>query len=73
MAIHPSQVEPINTAFSPTADELAYARRVVVAFEAAEAAGAASLQLDGQMVDYPLVEAAQRILDLAEALTATRR
>lgn len=73
MAIHPSQVEPINTAFSPTAEELAYARRVVAAFEASEAAGAASLQLDGQMIDYPIVEAAQRILDLADALEANRR
>ncbi len=72
MAIHPTQVEPINTAFSPSAGEMAYARRVVAAFEAAEAAGEASIQLDGQMIDYPIVEAAQRILDMADALEANR-
>jgi citrate lyase subunit beta/citryl-CoA lyase len=68
MAIHPTQVEPINAAFSPTVEELAYAKRVVAAFEAAEAVGNASVQLDGQMIDYPIVEAAQRILDTAAAL-----
>ncbi len=72
MAIHPSQVEPINTAFSPTLDELENAKRVVAAFEAAETAGEASIQLDGQMIDYPIVEAAQRILDMADALEANR-
>ncbi len=73
MAIHPTQVEPINSAFSPTSGELEYAKRVVAAFEAAEAAGEASLQLDGQMIDYPIVEAAQRILNMANALEAKRR
>jgi citrate lyase subunit beta/citryl-CoA lyase len=72
MAIHPTQVEPINAAFSPTSDELEYAKRVVAAFEAAEAAGKASVQLDGQMIDYPIVEAAQRIIDMANALAANR-
>ncbi len=65
MAIHPSQVEPINTIFSPTLDEVAFARRVVAAFEAAEAQGLASIQLDGQFIDYPIVESAQRILAMA--------
>lgn len=72
MAIHPTQVEPINNAFSPTPDELEHAKRVVAAFETAEAAGEASIQLDGQMIDYPIVEAAQRILDMADALEANR-
>ncbi|ETX08759.1 MAG: hypothetical protein ETSY2_03470 [Candidatus Entotheonella gemina] len=72
MAIHPTQVEPINNAFSPTPDELEHAKRVVAAFETAEAAGEALIQLDGQMIDYPIVEAAQRILDMADALEANR-
>jgi citrate lyase subunit beta/citryl-CoA lyase len=65
MCIHPSQVEPINTAFSPTPDEVAFATRVVEAFRAAETQGFASLQLDGQFIDYPIVEAAQRLLMVA--------
>lgn len=72
MAIHPTQVEPVNIAFSPTLDEIESAKRVVAAFEAAEAAGEASVQLDGQMIDYPIVESAQRILDMADALEAKR-
>jgi citrate lyase subunit beta/citryl-CoA lyase len=72
MAIHPTQVEPINSAFSPTLQVIEYAKRVVAVFEAAEAAGEASIQLDGQMIDYPIVEAAQRILNMADTLGANR-
>ena len=68
MAIHPSQVEPINTVFSPSAAEIAFATRVVDAFTQAEADGLASIQLDGQFIDYPIVESAQRVLAMAEAL-----
>ncbi len=68
MAIHPTQVGPINAAFSPTSDEIENAKRIIAAFELAEAAGEASIQLDGQMIDYPIVEAAQRILNMADAL-----
>ena len=68
MAIHPSQVEPINTVFSPSAAEIAFATRVVDAFTQAEADGLASIQLDGQFIDYPIVESAQRVLATAETL-----
>jgi citrate lyase subunit beta/citryl-CoA lyase len=68
MAIHPSQVEPINTVFSPSAAEIAFAARVVDAFTQAEADGLASIQLDGQFIDYPIVESAQRVLAMAKAL-----
>ena len=68
MAIHPSQVEPINTVFSPSAAEIAFATRVVDAFTQAEADGLASIQLDGQFIDYPIVESAQRVLAMAKAL-----
>ena len=68
MAIHPSQVEPINTVFSPSAAEIAFATRVVDAFTQAEADGLASIQLDGQFIDYPIVESAQRVLAMAAVL-----
>ena len=68
MAIHPSQVEPINTVFSPSAAEIAFATRVVDAFTQAEADGLASIQLDGQFIDYPIVESAQRVLAMAASL-----
>ena len=68
MAIHPGQVEPINTAFSPSDAEIAHATRVVDAFRQAEAEGLASIQLDGQFIDYPIVESAQRVLAMAAAI-----
>jgi citrate lyase subunit beta/citryl-CoA lyase len=66
MAIHPDQVAPINRAFSPTADEMAAARRVLDAFAAAPGAGAVSL--DGRMLDIPHLRQAQHLLHLATRL-----
>lgn len=62
--IHPAQIEIVETVFRPTDAEVAYARRVVEAFEAAEAEGAGAVALDGQMVDLPVVERARRVLQL---------
>lgn len=62
MAIHPDQVKTINQAFTPTADDIARARRIADAFTAARG-GACSL--DGKMIDRPVVRAAERILALA--------
>ncbi len=62
MCIHPDQIEVTNAAFTPDAATLAQARRVVEAFAAAEAQGLASIQLDGQFIDYPIVQRAQQIL-----------
>ncbi len=61
LCIHPQQVGPVNAAFSPTAAEIEHARRLV----GAAGAGAAT-RVDGQMVDVPVLERAQRILAQAE-------
>ena len=60
MAIHPAQVATINAAFSPTAEALAEARRIVAAFAAHPGAGA--LQLDGRMIDAPHLKQANAVL-----------
>lgn len=65
LAIHPAQVDPINTAFTPSAEELAHARAVVQAF--ADHPGAGVVALDGAMLDRPHLALAQRLL--AEAST----
>ena len=57
--IHPAQVEILNRGFGPSADELSWAARVV---EAAAAAGEGAFQLDGRMIDRPIVMRAQRWL-----------
>ena len=60
MAIHPAQVATINSAFTPTAAQVAHALAVVAAFEAAPGAGV--LQLDGRMIDAPHLVQARRLL-----------
>ena len=68
--IHPAQVELLNTHFSPTAGEVNYARRVIAAFEQAEAENRGSVGVDGKMVDIPVVERAQHVIARAEAIDA---
>jgi citrate lyase subunit beta/citryl-CoA lyase len=66
--IHPGQIDPINAVFSPTKDEVEYARQVVQAFEEAQARGDGSIALGGQLIDLPIVERARRTLEMARAL-----
>lgn len=60
LAIHPAQIDPINAAFTPSADELAHARAVVQAF--ADHPGAGVVAMDGAMLDRPHLALAQRLL-----------
>ena len=69
-AIHPAQIDVINETFSPGPDEVAYARRVVEAWDAAEATGRGSLSIDGRMVDVPVVKRAQNLIAQAAAIEA---
>ena len=71
-AIHPAQLEPINTMFSPRPENVAYARRVVAVWDEAEAAGRGSTSLDGKMIDVPVVKRARSLLALAEAIEGRR-
>ena len=70
LCIHPDQIPLTHEVFTPSEAEIAHARAVVAAFEAAEAAGSASIQLDGYFIDYPIVYKSQRILALADKLLA---
>lgn len=62
--IHPDQIDPTLRAFTPSAEELAQARRVVAAMEQAEAQGQGAVTLDGKMIDYANVRMARRIIGL---------
>ena len=68
MCIHPDQVAFANAAFTPTEEQLAFARKVIEAFSEAESKGSASIQIDGYFVDYPIVDKAKRIIELGEAI-----
>jgi citrate lyase subunit beta / citryl-CoA lyase len=73
VAVHPRQVEPIGRAFSELSDEqVAAARRIVDAFESAEASGVASIRVDGAFVDYPIYERARSKLRRYEAYLGRR-
>jgi citrate lyase subunit beta / citryl-CoA lyase len=64
LCVHPDQIAPVNAAYLPSADELARAERIVAAFRQAEARGEAAVQVDGQMVDYPVAYRAQALIDM---------
>lgn len=69
-AIHPAQVEPLNRVFSPSPEEVAEARRIIAAYEAAAAKGLGAVSVDGRMVDEPIVRAARELVAFAERLAA---
>jgi citrate lyase subunit beta/citryl-CoA lyase len=72
LLIHPSQIEPVHQVFSPSEDEVAYARRVVEAFREAEAQGVGAISLDGRMIDVANARQAEELIARAEA-TARRK
>lgn len=66
-AIHPSQIEVIHRAFTPTEEEIEYARRVIEALETAKKEGSGVAALGSKMIDRPIVKRAERILERAKA------
>jgi len=65
--IHPAQVEPVQSAFTPDDQAIAAARRLVEAFALSEKAGKGAFAVDGKMVDRPLVMQARKVLERAAA------
>ena len=68
-AIHPSQIDVINEAFSPSTEEIEHARKVVQVYEQAERSGSGATSLDGEVIDAPVVRRACDLLELAEAMS----
>ncbi|WP_417722664.1 HpcH/HpaI aldolase/citrate lyase family protein [Salipiger sp.] len=67
-AIHPAQIEPLNDAFSPSAEDIALAERVVAAFTANPEAG--TLGIEGRMYDRPHLVQAEKVLAMRDAFAA---
>jgi len=65
--IHPAQVEPVQTAFTPNDESIVYAKRIVETFEASQKEGKGAYSLDGKMIDMPLLKNAQKVLERARA------
>ena len=71
--IHPNQIEPVNRILRPPPEDIEYAKRVVQAFEEAEAKGFASTSLDGKVVDIPIVERARKLLYKADSIVSMEK
>jgi len=66
--IHPGQIAPCNEAFSPSADEIDWARKIIAAFEQPENAGKGAITVDGKMVELLHAEMARRTVAIADAI-----
>lgn len=66
--IHPSQIEPCNAVFSPSAEEIEAARKIIAAFALPENAGKGVISLDGRMVELMHAEMAERTVAIADAI-----
>lgn len=71
--IHPKQIEPCNAAFSPSADEVAAARKMIAAFESPENKDKGVIQIDGRMVERLHAEMARRTVAIADAIERARQ
>jgi citrate lyase subunit beta / citryl-CoA lyase len=69
--IHPSQIEPCNRLYRPSAAELDYYARVLEEFDKAVAQGRASTTVDGKMIDVAMAAAARRVIDADKAWAKT--
>ena len=63
VCIHPSQVEILNRGFSPGAEEIDWARRLVAADDTARAQGKGAFVFEGRLADGPIVQRARRMLE----------
>lgn len=70
--IHPNQVSVVQTAFTPSEEAIAHAKRIVETFEASQKDGRGAYSLDGKMIDMPLLKNAQKILARAKNNTADK-
>jgi citrate lyase subunit beta/citryl-CoA lyase len=68
--IHPNQIAPCNAAFSPTAEEVAQAEKIIAAFDLPENAGKGVVALDGRMVERLHADMARRTVAIAKAIAA---
>ena len=66
--IHPSQIAILNAEFRPSPEEVQQAQKVVAAFEAAAGGNQGAIEVDGKMVDIPVVERARRTLERHDAI-----
>ena len=72
-AIHPSQIALCNEVFTPSAAEIAKARRIMEAMEQAARDGRGAVSLDGRLIDYASIRMAEALLEKAKSMEAYAR
>jgi citrate lyase subunit beta/citryl-CoA lyase len=70
--IHPQQIAPCNVAFSPTEQEVTWARNIIAAFDLPENANKGVIQIDGRMVERLHADMARRVVAIADAIGQTQ-
>jgi citrate lyase subunit beta/citryl-CoA lyase len=71
--VHPGLVQALNEAFTPSADDVAYAKKLIAADEKAAAEGRGSFTVDGKMIDIPVIDRARRLLARHDAIESRFR
>lgn len=66
-AVHPRQVDALNAGFAPTDEEIVEAQKIINASNSSDAEGIGAFQMDGRMIDLPIVLRAKRLLDRVAA------
>jgi citrate lyase subunit beta/citryl-CoA lyase len=69
LLVHPRHVDPVNQVFSPSKEEIDFARRVIKAYEEAKAKGLGATSLGGRMIDYGSYRRALNLLSIAEKIS----
>ncbi len=73
MVIHPSHVEPVNAIFSPSEQDVEYAKKVMAAYKEAEARGLGAADFEGRMIDYVMYRMGVDLLERAEAIDGKKK
>ena len=73
ITIHPSQIDIVNDAFTPSADEVDEAQRLVAAFADAQADGRMAISFEGKMVDVPHLTRARKTLARADQIALAKK
>jgi citrate lyase subunit beta/citryl-CoA lyase len=68
--VHPRQIAPCNEVFSPAAEEIAWARKIIDAFALPENAGKGVIMVEGRMAEIMHADMARRTVGIAEAIDA---
>ncbi len=68
LLVHPNQIEPVNKVFTPTIEEVEYAKLIVEEFEKAKAKGVGAISIKGKMIDIPFYKQALKTLQIHQAI-----